>query len=346
MKKTIYDLTLSDLETWFIENGEKAYRARQVFSWLYRKCADSFDDMTDLSKTLIEKLKENFDMEVLELMERQVSIDMTTKYLFKLRDGLLIETVLMYMDYGKSVCVTSQVGCNMGCTFCASGLLKKRRDLSTGEMISQLLFVHKELMKKEERVSHCVVMGIGEPFDNFDNVINYLGIINHDLGLGIGARHLTVSTCGVVPRIKKFAEGKYQYNLAISLHAPNDELRSKIMPINKLYNLEKLMDSLRYYESLNNRRITFEYILLKNVNDQAEHATQLAKLIKGMNAYVNLIPYNVVNEHGYQAVDFEAAMRFYDQLHRRGVKCTLRAEHGRDIDAACGQLRAKKEGAL
>jgi 23S rRNA (adenine2503-C2)-methyltransferase len=224
--------------------------------------------------------------------------------------------------------------------------MKKNRDLSAGEMVSQVLYVQRELDPQQERVSHVVVMGTGEPFDNYNNVMNFLSILNHDLGLAIGARHLTVSTCGIVPMIRKFASEQVQYNLAISLHAPNDELRSKLMPINQAYPLKELFDALKDYSETNNRRITFEYILLKDVNDQDMHARQLSHLIKGMNAYVNLIPYNVVDEHGYKAVDFVSAMRFYDKLMKLGVKCTLRQEHGGDIDAACGQLRAKTEGRL
>jgi 23S rRNA (adenine2503-C2)-methyltransferase len=213
-------------------------------------------------------------------------------------------------------------------------------------MLAQVMYVQKELDALEQRVSHIVIMGTGEPFDNYDHVMNFLYTVNHDLGLAIGARHLSVSTCGIVPRIRQFSREKVQYNLAISLHAPNDELRSKLMPINKAYPLSELMDALHEYSTMNNRRITFEYILLKGVNDQTEHANQLAHLVKGMNAYVNLIPYNVVDEHGFKAVDFASAMKFYDKLMRLGVKSTLRKENGGDIDAACGQLRAKAEGKL
>lgn len=346
MKKSIYDFTLNDLKNVVTAKGGKPYRATQIFQWLYRKRVNDFSAMSDVSKGFIEEMKLEYEIETLQLHTRQVSTDSTVKYLFKLKDGLLVETVLMNHDYGKSVCVTSQVGCNMGCTFCASGLLKKNRDLTAGEMVAQLIFVQKELDAQAQRVSHCVVMGTGEPFDNYDNVIKFLSIINEPIGLEIGARHLTISTCGIVPKILEFSKAKYQYNLAISLHAPNDELRSKLMPINKVYPLKDLFYALREYSAQNNRRITFEYILLKDVNNQIEHAHQLAHLVKGMNAYVNLIPYNSVDEHGFQAVDLKDAMTFYDQLTRLGVHCTLRAEHGSDIDAACGQLRAKAEGKL
>ncbi len=346
MKNSIYNLSLKELETAVQERGSKPYRAKQIFKWLYKKKVDSFEAMSDISKSFIETLENDYSFETLKLHTRQVSSDGTVKYLFELEDGFLVETVLMHHDYGKSVCVTSQVGCNMGCKFCASGLLKKNRDLTAGEMVAQIMYVQKELDHNNERVSHCVVMGTGEPFDNYDNVIRFLNILNEPIGLEIGARHLTVSTCGIVPKIKEFSKGKYQYNLAISLHAPNDKLRSEIMPINQAYPLDELMAALKEYSHENNRRITFEYILLKDVNDQAEHAKELAQLIKGMNAYVNLIPYNAVDEHGFKALGFKDAMRFYDQLTRLGVKCTLRAEHGGDIDAACGQLRAKAEGKL
>jgi 23S rRNA (adenine2503-C2)-methyltransferase len=346
MKKTIYDFNYEQLKEWFLNHNEKSFRSNQVFGWLYRKRIDDFGQMTDLKQSLIDTLNEEFVVNPIKLRQKQSSKDGTIKYLFELQDGLLVETVLMQFDYGKSVCVSSQVGCNMGCTFCASGLLKKNRDLTSGEMLAQVMYVQKELDKLEHRVSHIVIMGTGEPFDNYDHVMNFLSTVNHDLGLAIGARHLSVSTCGIVPRIRQFARENVQYNLAISLHAPNDKLRSELMPINKAYPLKELMDALHEYSTLNNRRITFEYILLKGVNDQSEHANQIAHLVKGMNAYVNLIPYNVVDEHGYKAVDFASAMKFYDKLMRLGVKSTLRKENGGDIDAACGQLRAKAEGKL
>ena len=248
---------------------------------------------------------------------------------------------MMIFDYGRSICVTSQVGCNMGCAFCASGLTKKQRDLSSGEMVAQVMYVQQELDERDERLSHIVVMGTGEPFDNYENVMNFLATVNHDRGLAIGARHITISTCGIAPRIREFALEHTQYNLAISLHAPNDELRSQLMPINRAYPLEELMDAIAFYCSSNNRRLTFEYILLRGVNDRPEHVRQLAKLLRGLNAYVNLIPYNAVDEKGFQGVDHDTAMVFYDALMKAGIRCTIRKEHGGDIDAACGQLRVK-----
>ncbi|MGB7594524.1 MAG: 23S rRNA (adenine(2503)-C(2))-methyltransferase RlmN [Erysipelotrichaceae bacterium] len=339
--KTIYDYTYEGMMERMLEEGWKKFRSQQLFQWLYRKRVNSFDEMSDLSVEMREKLKHDYVIDPLTLVRRMVSKDGTIKYLFRMQDGSLAESVLMHFDYGKSVCVSSQIGCNMGCVFCASGLLKKTRDLTSGEMVAQVLYIQRELDEKQERVSHVVIMGTGEPFDNYENVIDFMNTINHDKGLAIGARHITVSTCGIVDKIRRFAHENVQYNLAISLHAPNDELRSKLMPINRAWPLKELMDAIHEYADLNNRRITFEYILLKDVNDGEEHVHQLAALIRGLNAYVNLIPYNEVDEHGFKSVSFPNAMQFYDRLVKAGVKCTLRQEHGADIDAACGQLRAK-----
>lgn len=340
--QSIYDLNYEQMEEFAKECGWKAFRGRQIFQWLYRKRVFSFDDMTDLSKETREVLKARFQINPLEVVKKQVAKDGTTKFLFKTEDGALLESVMMVFDYGNSICVSSQVGCNMGCAFCASGLTKKKRNLTSGEMVAQFLYVQKELDKKGERLSHIVVMGTGEPFDNYDNVMNFLATVNHDRGLGIGSRHITLSTCGVVPRIYDFANEHTQYNLAISLHAPNNELRDELMPINRAFPLEKLMESIDYYCKENNRRLTFEYILLKGVNDQPCHVRQLAKLLRGYNAYVNLIPYNAVDEKGFKSVTHEEAMVFYDALMKSGIRCTIRKEHGNDIDAACGQLRIKE----
>ena len=345
--KSLYDFTYDQMTDMALAQGWKKFRGHQIFQWLYRKRAVSIDDMSDLSKDTRETLKQQFSLTPLELRDKQVASDGTTKYLFALEDGSLIESVLMQFDYGKSICVTSQVGCNMACAFCASGLTKKKRNLTSGEMVAQVLYVQRDLDEKEERLSHIVVMGTGEPFDNYDNVMNFLATVNHDRGLGIGARHITISTCGVVPKIYEFAKEHTQYNLAISLHAPNNALRDQLMPINHAYPLEELMEAIQYYAKENNRRLTFEYILLRGVNDQKEHVNQLAKLLRGLNAYVNLIPYNAVDENGFQGVDHEQAMVFYDALMKQGIRCTIRKEHGADIAAACGQLRVKhlrKEG--
>ncbi len=341
--QTIYDLNMKQMEEMLASLGQKSYRARQIYSWLYRKRVLTFEEMTDLPAGLIEQLKQKYCIMPVVLVEKQVSRDLTAKYLFKLQDGSTIETVLMHFNFGKSVCVTSQVGCNMGCTFCASGLLKKQRDLTAGEMTGQIMFVQKELDSQGARVDNVVVMGTGEPFDNYDNVMDFCKVINSDHGLAIGARHITISTCGIVPKIRQFAEEHYQYNLAVSLHASNDDLRQKLMPIDKAYPMDVLMDALKHYSEGNHRRLTFEYILLKGVNDSNDNAVELADLIRGMNAYVNLIPYNEVDENGYHTTDEKSALRFYDVLMKHGVKATLRTKHGDDIDAACGQLRARHE---
>ncbi len=341
--KSIYDFSYDQLVEMCLANGFKKYNANQIFSWLYRKRVTNFDEMSDISKKLRQFLKQNYSIGVLETLQLQVSKDSTRKYLFRLADGSSIEAVLMHYDYGNTICVTSQVGCNMGCTFCASGLLKKQRDLTSGEMVLQILTVQKDIDELDKRISHIVVMGTGEPFDNYDNVINFLDTVNHDLGLGIGARHITISTCGLVNGIKRFADAKKQYNLAISLHAPDDEIRNKIMPINKAYPIAELMEALKYYTSKNNRRLSFEYILLKGVNDTDKCVNQLADLTRQFDVYVNLIPYNNVDESGYASTDYKSAMIFYDKLMRKNVRCTLRQKMGDDIDAACGQLRSKYE---
>lgn len=341
--QTIYDLTFKQMQEMLEAHGQKAYRAKQIFSWLYRKRVSSFDEMSDLPKSFIEQLKQEYSIEPLKEIQRQVSHDGTIKFLAELQDGSSVELVLMHFQYGDSLCVTSQVGCNMGCSFCASGLLKKQRDLTAGEIVGEVMFVQKQLDKEGRRVDNIVVMGTGEPFDNYTNVMNFCSIVNSDLGLAIGSRHITISTCGIVPKIREFAQGHYQYNLAISLHAPTNELRRKLMPIAKAYPLDELMQALREYSEDNYRRLTFEYILLHGVNDSDEMAITLANLVRGMNAYINLIPYNQVDENGYIGVDDKKALHFYDILMKHGVKATLRQKHGDDIDAACGQLRAKHE---
>lgn len=338
--KNLYNFNYQQIQDEMLNLNMKAYRGKQIFRWLYRGMATSIDDMSDISKDARAQLKESYTIETLETIKIQVSNDGTRKYLFKLADGCLVESVLMRFDYGNSVCVSSQVGCNMGCRFCASGLLKKNRDLSSAEMVQQVMAVQADI--KDQRVSHVVVMGTGEPFDNYNNVMNFLNIINDDNGMAIGARHITISTCGIVPKIIEFAQGKYQYNLAISLHAAYDELRTRLMPINNAYPLRELMRALDVYESLNNRRLTFEYILLKDVNDSRRDAEKLAKLLRNKNYYINLIPYNSVDEKDFRNVSKSEALIFYDILCKMNVRCTIRKEHGADIDAACGQLRAKE----
>ena len=337
--QSLYDFTYEQMRDLAESFGWKKFRGHQIFQWLYRERVTDFDAMTNLSKDTREILKAHYSIDPLRLVRKQVSHDGTTKFLFATEDGSLLESVMMVFDYGKSVCVSSQVGCNMGCAFCASGLTKKKRDLTSGEMVAQVLKVQRELDKTNDRLSHIVVMGTGEPFDNYENLMTFLETVNHDRGLGIGSRHITVSTCGIVPRIYDFSKAHTQYNLAISLHAPNQALRQELMPVSKAYPLDELMEAIRFYGQENNRRLTFEYILLKGVNDQPEHARQLAKLLKGLNAYVNLIPYNSVDEKQFKSVKHDEAMVFYDLLMKNHVRATIRKEHGQDIDAACGQLR-------
>lgn len=344
-KPSIYSLTRDELIAWAIEHGEKKFRASQIWDWLYKKRVQSFDEMTNISKDFIALLNENFVVNPLKQRIVQESADGTVKYLFELPDGMLIETVLMRQYYGLSVCVTTQVGCNIGCTFCASGLIKKQRDLNNGEITAQIMLVQKYFDERGqgERVSHIVVMGIGEPFDNYTNVLKFLRTVNDDNGLAIGARHITVSTSGLAHKIREFANEGVQVNLAVSLHAPNNELRSSIMRINRSFPLEKLFAAIEYYIETTNRRVTFEYIMLNGVNDTPENAQELADLTKKIRklSYVNLIPYNPVSEHDqYSRSPKERVEAFYDVLKKNGVNCVVRQEHGMDIDAACGQLRS------
>ena len=336
---SIYDLTKEDLENYLLDNNEKKYRANQIYSWLYEKRVDSFDKMTDLSKDLINKLSNDFDIKKLVLLKEEQDVDVN-KYLFRLDDNNSIESVLMMHNYGLSLCVSSQVGCNMGCTFCESGRLKKVRNLTPSEIIMQIMMIEELTNKK---ITHIVVMGIGEPFDNYENITKFVRIINDPKGLNIGARHITISTCGIIPKIEEFSDFPYQVNLAISLHAPNDELRSKIMPINKAYPLKDLISSIKKYIDKTNRRVTFEYILLDGINDSIECARQLARLIRGMNAYVNLIPYNESSNILYKRSKKEQILAFYDIMKKEGINVTIRREFGSKISAACGQLRASKE---
>ncbi|MDC3417360.1 23S rRNA (adenine(2503)-C(2))-methyltransferase RlmN [Aquibacillus salsiterrae] len=346
-KQSIYGLTFDQLTTWLMEQGQKKFRASQVWDWLYKKRVSSFSDMKNVNSDCIELLEEHFYLHTLEEEVKQESKDGTIKFLFKLKDGNLIETVLMRFNYGLSVCVTTQVGCNIGCTFCASGLLRKNRDLTAGEIVEQIMNVqhHLDEIGKEERVSHIVVMGIGEPFDNYDNLMDFLRVVNDQKGLSIGARHITVSTSGLAQKIYEFADENIQVNLAVSLHAPNNDLRTRIMKINKAFPLEKLMPAIDYYLEKTNRRITFEYILLKDVNDHKEEAYQLVNLLRNKRylSYVNLIPYNPVEEHNqYDRSTKDAIVSFYKILLENGINCGVRVEHGTDIDAACGQLRSKQ----
>lgn len=336
----IYNYTKKDLENYFLKIGETKFRAAQVFDWLYIKRVTSFDLMTNLKKDLIKYLKENFSMDTIKLVKKQSDVDVK-KYLFELYDGNKIEAVLMNHDYGNSLCVSTEVGCNMGCRFCESGRLKKVRNLFAFELVLQILKVEEDI---KERVSHVVLMGIGEPFDNYDNVMKFINIINDPKGINIGIRHITVSTCGIVPKIKEFTKEKTGVNLAISLHAPTDLVRDKIMPINKAYKIGDIMDAVRDYIAKTNRRVTFEYILLKGVNDSEDCAIKLVHLLKGLNCYVNLIPYNETSHIEYKTSPKVTINRFYDILKEGNINVTIRREFGSKVSAACGQLRSEQIG--
>ncbi|MDQ7092376.1 23S rRNA (adenine(2503)-C(2))-methyltransferase RlmN [Desulfosporosinus sp. PR] len=345
-KESIYSLTFDQLTAWFIEYKYKQHRASQVWNWLYRKRVTRLSEMTDVPEKCLDLLEEHFAFCSLTEYLRQESQDGTIKFLFQLHDNHLIETVLMKHKFGLSVCVTTQVGCNMGCSFCASGLLNKKRDLSSGEIVAQIMAVQQYLDRENpaEQVSHVVVMGIGEPFDNFTNLVSALQILKDQKGLAIPARHITVSTSGLADKIYDFADVNLRVNLAISLHAPNNELRSRIMKINRLFPLETLMPAVAYYLRKTNRRITLEYILLKDLNDSKEHALQLVGLIGEKRQFinVNLIPYNPVDEHQqYRRSEHDSLLAFYDTLKKQGISCSIRLEHGADIEAACGQLRSR-----
>lgn len=342
VKPSIYSMEINALKEWLEENGEKPFRAGQIFDWLYQKRVSSFEEMTNLSKSLRKMLEEHFTITTLKTLVQQTSSDGTSKFLFELHDGFSIETVLMRHDYGNSLCVTTQVGCRIGCTFCASTLGGLKRHLTAGEIVSQVVKVQRVLDETNERISSIVVMGIGEPFDNYDALMSFIRIVNHEKGLNIGARHITVSTSGIVPKIYCFADENLQINFAVSLHAPNSELRSRLMPINRAYPLDELMKAVVYYINKTGKRVTFEYGLFGGVNDQKEHAVELANLIKGLKCHVNLIPVNYVPERNYVRTPRKQIYEFKRILEKHGVNVTIRREQGHDIDAACGQLRAKE----
>ncbi len=341
--KNLYSYSLPQLEEIMLSMGQKKFRATQLFKWIYEKGVTNFDDMSDISLSFKEVLKEEFCLSIPSIFKKQVSSDGTIKLLLELEDGSKVETVLMRYNYGLVACVSSQVGCNMGCAFCASGLFKKQRNLEVHELVGQILVLNNLLKEENAKVSHIVLMGTGEPFDNYDNVMSFIRILNHPYGFAIGARHITVSTCGIVEKIKQYANEGLQINLAISLHAPSDKIRNKIMPISLKYKMEDLMDAIKYYETTAKRRVTIEYILLDGINDSEEDAVELASLIKGTLAYVNLIPYNPVNEMKYKRTSGNKVHKFMDTLIKLGINARIRKEFGTDIDAACGQLRAKNE---
>ncbi len=337
--KNIKDYSIIELKRELEKLGEKPYRADQIFQWLYKVNVTSFDEMTDLSLDLREKLKREFTICNFNILEKQVSIDGTVKYLFDILDGNAIETVVMEYKHGRTICVSSQVGCKMGCKFCASTGIAFIRNLSAGEIVEELLAVEKDLNIK---ISNIVFMGIGEPLDNFDNVMKAIEIINYPKGLGIGARHISISTCGIVPKIYEIADRDMQCTLSISLHQANNEKRSAMMPINNKYNIEELMEACRYYIEKTNKRISFEYALAKDNNDNEEDAKELVNLLRGMLCHVNLIPINKIQDGKFSKSTNENIIKFRDYLNSKGIVATIRRELGSDIDAACGQLRRKR----
>lgn len=336
--KNIKDYNLEDLKEEMVFLGEKPFRAEQIFKWLYQENITSFDEMTNVSLELREKLKEKYTLCVYKILKKQMAKDGTKKYLFDILDGNAIETVLMEYHHGYSLCVSSQVGCKMGCKFCASTGIDFVRNLSSGEIVEQLLAVERE---ENIKISNVVFMGIGEPLDNYENVINAIKIINNQKGINIGARHISISTSGLVPKIYKLADENIQCTLSISLHATTDEKRSSMMPVNNAYNIEELLKACKYYISKTNRRISFEYALAKNNNDNLEDAERLADLLHGMLCHVNLIPINEIENGKYLQSSNENIIKFRDYLNSKGIVATIRRELGSDIDAACGQLRRK-----
>ncbi len=335
----IYDFTLEELESFLIENGFKKYNATQIIEWIYEKDVKDFNKMTNLSRNLISFLNEKFIFGDLKIITVEKS-KLANKYLLELSDQNKIECVLMNHDYGYSLCVSSQVGCNMGCSFCESGRLKKVRDLTLGELVGQVIAVSKN---ENKRISSIVVMGIGEPFDNYENIKRFISVVTNNKMIGIGQRHLTISTCGLVPKIYEFADLETGVNLAISLHAPNNEIRDKIMKINKAYKIEDIMGALDYYISKTNRRVTIEYIMLEGINDSDACAYELANLLKNKLVYVNLIPYNETSNFAMKRSNDFKIKSFYDILKMNNVNVTIRKEMGGNLSAACGQLRASVE---
>lgn len=336
--KNIKDYNLEELKQELIKIGEKPYRAEQIFSWIYKENVASFDDMTNLSLELRDKLKKEFSLCIYKILRKQESSDGTKKYLFDLSDGNAIETVLMSYHHGYSICVSSQIGCKMGCKFCASTGINFIRSLTSGEIVEQILAVQRDTGVK---ISNVVFMGIGEPLDNYDNVLNAIHILNNQKGLNIGARHISISTSGLVPKIYDLANEELQCTLSISLHATTNEKRSSMMPVNNAYPIEELIKACKEYIKKTNKRISFEYALAKGNNDDLEDAKRLVKLLKGMICHVNLIPINPIEQGIYKKSSNENIIRFRDYLNENGIVATIRRELGSDIDAACGQLRRK-----
>lgn len=336
--RNIKDYDIEELKEIFKKLGKKAYRAEQVFKWLYIEEVENFEEMTNLSKELRQVLKKEFSIGSFKVLQKQESKDGTKKYLFELEDGNAIETVLMKYHHGNSVCVSTQVGCKMGCKFCASTGIGFVRNLSSGEIVQEVLQIAR---MEQMRISNVVFMGIGEPFDNYENVIKAIQILNNQKGLNIGARHISISTSGIVPMIYRLADENIQCTLSISLHATSDKKRSEMMPINKQYSIKELIEACQYYVQKTNRRISFEYALAKEENDNLENAKQLVQLLKGMLCHVNLIPINKIDGGKFAKSTNENIIRFRDYLNEHGIVATIRRELGSDIDAACGQLRKK-----
>lgn len=332
------DLTYEELEAFVAECGGEKYRTSQIYSWLY-KGAESFEDMSNISKKFASKLKEVSYISVPQAENKYISKDGTIKYLWRLGDGEYVESVVMEYKHGRSICISTQAGCNMGCKFCASTLSGKKRDLTPGEIIDQVIFA----VKDSGKISNIVLMGIGEPLDNYDNVIKFLKNVNNDKGLNIGYRHISLSTCGIVPKIYELAKENMPITLSISLHAPFDDLRSDIMPVNRKYNITELMEACRHYINITGRRISFEYTLINNVNDTEKCAKKLAELVKGMLAHVNLIPVNEARKNMIRSTE-KNVKKFAEMLSQRNINVTIRRQLGNDIKASCGQLRAKARG--
>ena len=341
MEKTdIKSLDYDELKDFFVSIGEKPFRAKQVYQWMHEKQADGFEEMTNLSKSLREKLEETCEYTCLENVQTLVSeLDGTRKYLFRLSDGYVVESVLMRYQHGNSVCISTQVGCRMGCKFCASGLNGKKRNLSAGEILDEILFMQKD---SGEKVSNIVLMGTGEPLDNYDNVLKFLHLVSCPEGINIGQRHISLSTSGIADKIETLAKEKLQITLSVSLHAPDDETRSSIMPVNDAYPVERLMQACRYYFDTTGRRISYEYMMARDKTDRPWQAEKLAKLLRGRPGHVNLIPLNEVEESPLSPSKPETVRRFQQALEKRGVTATVRRKLGPDIDAACGQLRRRE----
>ena len=338
-KKSISSLTLPVLQQELVAAGHPSFRAKQVYSWLHQHRVTDFSAMTNLPKNMQSWLSENYSIDVLTTARKQVSRDGTVKYLFRLADGNCVESVLMFYEYGASICLSTQVGCRMGCRFCASTQTGRVRNLTAGEIAAEIYAAQADT---DKRISHIVLMGIGEPLDNYDEVMSFLRIVTSPEGLNIGMRNISLSTCGLVPMIDRLAQEKLQLTLSVSLHAPNDMLRSSMMPVNDSYPVKTLIAACRRYQKITGRRISFEYSMVKGVNDSAEHADELAALIRGMGAHVNLIPINPVDGSPYSATDARNVQRFQKLLEDRGINATIRRRLGTDISAACGQLRREE----